>query len=486
MLLILMLKIDNYINGELRVPSTGRYLYNYNPAEGKVYSQLADSNADDVTLAVTAATEAFSPWAELPVEKRCSILLRLADLVDRDREKLALAESIDSGKPIALARSLDIPRASANLRFFATGALHVSNAAHATGTQAVNYTLHVPMGVAGCISPWNLPLYLFTWKIAPALAAGCCVVAKPSELSPMTAYMFSALCIEAGLPPGVLNVIHGLGNKAGQAIVTHPMIPAISFTGGTATGKKIASFAAPMFKKLSLELGGKNPNIVFADCNFDRALESTIQSSFSNQGEICLCGSRVFVERSIYDRFLDQLIKRTQSLVTGDPLMPATNIGALISKSHMKKVLEYIALAREEGGNVVAGGKQLKMAGRCENGFFVAPTIITGLDFNCRTNQEEIFGPVITVMPFDSEEQVIMEANSTTYGLSATIWTQDLDRAHRVAAGVKTGIVWVNCWLFRDLRTPFGGMKQSGMGREGGWDALNFFSEVKNICIKLN
>lgn len=486
MLLILMLKIDNYINGELRVPSTGRYLYNYNPAEGKVYSQLADSNADDVTLAVTAATEAFSPWAELPVEKRCSILLRLADLVDRDREKLALAESIDSGKPIALARSLDIPRASANLRFFATGALHVSNAAHATGTQAVNYTLHVPMGVAGCISPWNLPLYLFTWKIAPALAAGCCVVAKPSELSPMTAYMFSALCIEAGLPPGVLNVIHGLGNKAGQAIVTHPMIPAISFTGGTATGKKIASFAAPMFKKLSLELGGKNPNIVFADCNFDRALESTIQSSFSNQGEICLCGSRVFVERSIYDRFLDQLIKRTQSLVTGDPLMPATNIGALISKSHMKKVLEYIALAREEGGNVVAGGEQLKMAGRCENGFFVAPTIITGLAFNCRTNQEEIFGPVITVMPFDSEEQVIMEANSTTYGLSATIWTQDLDRAHRVAAGVKTGIVWVNCWLFRDLRTPFGGMKQSGMGREGGWDALNFFTEVKNICIKLN
>lgn len=480
-----MFKIDNYINGELRSPSSQRYLDNYNPAEGKVYSHIADSDADDVALAVHAACEAFSSWAEMPVGKRCSILLRLADLVDRDLEKLALAESIDSGKPLTLARSLDIPRASANLRFFATGALHVSTEAHVTGTEAVNYTLRVPLGVAGCISPWNLPLYLFTWKIAPAMAAGCSVVAKPSELTPMTAYMFSELCIEAGLPAGVLNVIQGLGNKAGQAIVEHPRVPAISFTGGTATGKKIASTAAPMFKKLSLELGGKNPNIVFADCDFDRAVETTIRSSFSNQGELCLCGSRVFVERAIYDKFLDQLIKRTRSLVTGDPLEPDTNIGALISKAHMEKVLGYISLARDEGGDILTGGDQLKMVGKCENGFFVAPAIIAGLDCNCRANQEEIFGPVITVMPFDSDEQVLAEANGTAYGLSATIWTENINRAHRVAARLQSGIIWVNCWLYRDLRTPFGGMKQSGIGREGGWDALKFFTDTKNICIKL-
>ena len=481
-----MQKINNYINGQLQAPVSRGYLDNLDPAEGKVYSLAPDSDAEDVKLAVDAASKAFPDWSSMQVEKRSSLLMKLADLVDRDREKLAYAESVDTGKPLSLARSLDIPRASANIRFFATGAIHFSTEAHVTGNEAVNYTLRTPTGVAGCISPWNLPLYLFTWKIAPALASGCTVVAKPSELTPMSAFMLSQLCIEAGIPPGVLNVVHGLGAKVGQSIVEHPGIPAISFTGGTATGKKIASTAAPHFKKLSLELGGKNPNIIFADCDFERALESTIQSSFSNQGEVCLCGSRVFVERSIYQKFVDRLVDKTRSLVTGDPLQEKTNIGALISGGHMNKVLGYIGLAKEEGGGILTGGTPLKIPGRCENGFFVGPTIIADLDCNCRTNQEEIFGPVISLIPFDSEAQVIHEANNTPYGLSATLWTENLTRAHRVAAALKSGIIWVNCWLFRDLRTPFGGMKQSGLGREGGWEALKFFTDTKNICIKLN
>ena len=337
----------------------------------------------------------------------------------------------------------------------------------------------------GCISPWNLPLYLFTWKIAPALAAGCTVVGKPSELTPMTAFLFSQLCAEAGLPKGVLNIVHGLGNKAGQSIVEHPAVTAISFTGGTVTGKKIAATAAPMFKKLSLELGGKNPNVIFADCNFDRTVETTLESSFSNQGEICLCGSRIFVERPMYQKFVDALVNRARALATGDPMDENTDVGALVSAAHMEKVLGYIALARKEGGQLLTGGEQVRIKGRCENGYFVTPAIISGLGPDCRTNQEEIFGPVVTVMPFDTEEQAIAYANSTSYGLSATLWTENLKRAHRVSAQLNSGIVWVNCWLFRDLRTPFGGMKQSGVGREGGWEALRFFTEAKNICIRL-
>jgi len=478
-------KIHNYINGELKAPVSGQYLDNYNPAEGKVYSLVPDSDERDVASAAKAAKQAFPLWAAMPTERRSTLLQKIADLIDRDLDKLARAESVDNGKPFNLAKSLDIPRASANLRFFATASMHFSSEAHITGAEAVNYTLRSPAGVAGCISPWNLPLYLFTWKIAPALAAGCTVVAKPSELTPMTAFMLSELCIEAGLPNGVLNIIHGLGPKAGQAIIEHPDITTISFTGGTVTGKKIAATAAPMFKKLSLELGGKNPNIIFADCDFELAISTSIQSSFSNQGEICLCGSRMFIERTIYDKFVSEFVKRTKALVIGDPLNDQTRIGALVSEGHMKKILSYIELAKQEGGQILTGGKQLKGSERCEGGYFVEPTVIAGLDEKCRTNQEEIFGPVVTVIPFDTEEEVLGYANSTTYGLSATIWTENLKRAHRVAAGVKSGIIWVNCWLFRDLRTPFGGMKQSGVGREGGWEALRFFTEAKNVCIKL-
>lgn len=480
-----MVKIQNYINGELTEPASGRYLDNYNPAEGQVYSYVPDSDQRDVDRAVAAAQKAFHGWATMPVTERSSILQKIADLIDVESEKLALAESIDNGKPLKLAKVMDIPRASANFRFYAGAAIHFSSEAHITNTEAINYTHYSPAGVAGCISPWNLPLYLFTWKIAPALAAGCTVVAKPSELTPMTAYHLSALCIKAGLPKGVLNIVHGLGNKAGQAIVEHPNIKAISFTGGTITGRKIASVAAPMFKKLSLELGGKNPNIVFADCDFDKTIDTSIRSSFSNQGEICLCGSRMFVQRELYGRFTGEFIRKTKELRTGDPLNDDTNIGALVSEAHLNKVLSYIELAKQEGGTIITGGKRVTVHGRCENGYFIEPTVITGLDANCRTNQEEIFGPVVTIIPFDTEDEVIEYANSTPYGLSATIWTENLKRAHRVAHQLKSGIIWVNCWMLRDLRTPFGGMKQSGIGREGGWEALKFFSEVKNVCIKV-
>lgn len=480
-----MQKILNYINGQLIEPVAKTFLDNYNPAEGKVYSLTPDSGPADVNNAVEAAKVAFPSWSSTPANKRSAILIKIADLVDRDLDKLALAESIDNGKPVTLAQVMDIPRASANIRFFATAILHSETESHQTDSDAINYTARTPIGVVGCISPWNLPLYLFTWKIAPALAAGNTVVAKPSELTPMTAFLFSQLCIEAGLPPGVLNIIHGLGQKAGQAIVEHAEITAISFTGGTTTGKKIAATAAPMFKKLSLELGGKNPNIIFSDCDFEQAVTTSISSSFTNQGEICLCGSRILVERSSYDRFLNEFVKQVKAMPVGDPQDEKTRVGALVSEGHLQKVLSYIELAKKEGGKILCGGKQKTISGRCERGYFIEPTVITGLDQRCRTNQEEIFGPVVTVMPFDTEMEAIDFANDTDYGLSATLWTENLKRAHRVAYQLKSGIVWVNCWLLRDLRTPFGGMKQSGVGREGGWEALKFFTDMKNVCIKL-
>jgi aminomuconate-semialdehyde/2-hydroxymuconate-6-semialdehyde dehydrogenase len=480
-----MEKIANYINGQWVAPVSGKYLDNINPATGEVYSLIPDSDAPDVQLAVDAARAAFPSWSTLLAEKRHAILARIADLIDRDADALAMAECIDQGKPVKLAKNMDIYRAAANIRFYATAAMHVASEAHATGTEAINYTLRTPIGVAGCISPWNLPLYLFTWKIAPALAVGCTVVSKPSELTPMTAYLFTRLCREAGLPDGVLNVVQGLGPKVGQAIVDHPDIQAISFTGGTVTGKKIMASAGPMLKKLSLELGGKNPNIIFADADFENAVSTSINSSFTNQGEICLCGSRIFVERPLFDRFVASFVEKTKALIVGDPLDEKTRIGALVSEGHMNKVLSYIDLAKKEGGTILTGGKRITVPGRCAKGYFVEPTVVVGLPQDCRTNQEEIFGPVVTIMPFDTEDEVITLANATTYGLSATVWTTHLTRAHRVAASLKSGIIWINCWLYRDLRTPFGGMKQSGVGREGGWEAMRFFTEAKNVCVRL-
>jgi len=480
-----MLEIKNYIGGRLVGPVSESYLDNYNPATGEVYSLIPDSDERDVGLAVEAAKYAFDDWSKTSAEGRHDVLVRLAGLIERDLDRLAEAESIDNGKPFALAKAMDIPRAVSNFKFYATAAMHTATEAHETTGQAINYTLRHPLGVVGCISPWNLPLYLFSWKIAPALASGCCVVAKPSEVTPMTAYLLSELAIEAGLPDGVLNIVHGLGPKVGAAIVAHKDVKAISFTGGTATGAEIARTAAPMFKKLSLELGGKNPNIIFADCNYEEMLATTVRSSFSNQGQICLCGSRVFVERPLYEKFRSDFVERVEALKIGDPLENGTDVGAIVSKQHFEKILSYIELAKEEGGTVLAGGHQSRVDGRCANGWFIEPTVIENLSHDCRTNQEEIFGPVVTITPFDTEEEVLEYANSVRYGLSATLWTENLSRAHRVAQKIESGIVWVNCWLLRDLRTPFGGVKDSGVGREGGFEALNFFTEEKNVCIKI-
>ncbi len=480
-----MKKILNYINGQLMEPVSGTYLDNFDPSTGKVYSLCPDSDERDVELATEAALKAFVSWSVMAPEKRSRIMLRIAELIEKNLDALAEAESIDQGKPKWLAKNGEIPRAVSNIRFFGTAIEHFASEAHPMPGHAINYTLRTPIGVVGCISPWNLPLYLFTWKIAPALASGNCVVAKPSEITPMTAYLLAEICIEAGLPAGVLNIVHGLGPKVGSAITVHKQIKAISFTGGTKTGAEIARTAAPMFKKLSLELGGKNPNIIFADCDFDKMLNETLRSSFLNQGEICLCGSRIFIERSIYTKFKEAFVEKVKARSIGDPLLDSTLVGAIASKMHLEKVMSYIELAKQEGGTVLCGGYTVKPEGRCSEGWFIAPTVIEGLSFDCRTNQEEIFGPVVTITPFDTEEEVLMFANSTEYGLAATVWTENLTRAHRIAAEIKSGIVWINCWLLRDLRTPFGGVKNSGVGREGGWEAMRFFTEPKNVCIKL-
>ncbi|MCG9879305.1 MAG: aldehyde dehydrogenase [Bacteroidia bacterium] len=480
-----MENILNYINGELVAPVSQSFLDNINPATNEVYSYCPDSDERDVQLAYEAAEAAFPIWSEMSTGDRSRIMLKIARLIEENNDALSLAESIDQGKPLWLAKHGEIPRAQSNIHFFATAIEHFASEAHPMGNHALNYTLRTPVGVVACISPWNLPLYLFTWKIAPAIAAGNCVVAKPSEITPMTAYLFSKICMEAGLPKGVLNIVHGLGPKVGSAMVGHPKINTISFTGGTKTGAEIARVAAPMFKKLSLELGGKNPTIIFADCDFEKTVKESVRASFTNQGEICLCGSRIYVERSIYDKFKTAYVTQVAALKIGDPLQDETKVGAIASKVHFDKILSYIELAKEEGGSILTGGKAFVPQGRCENGLFIEPTVIEGLNHLCRTNQEEIFGPVVTLQPFDTEEEVLEYANSTQYGLACSVWTENLGKAHRVSAKIKSGIVWINCWLLRDLRTPFGGVKQSGVGREGGWEALRFFTEAKNVCVKL-
>lgn len=478
-----MEKILNFINGSFHEPISGKFIDNFEPATGKVYSVIADSDDRDVEQAVKAAKAAFPDWSGSPVSYRSKILRRLAHLIDEHLTELAAAESKDNGKPVSLARAVDIPRASSNIDFFATAITHFASESHHMPGEAINYTTRKPLGIVGCISPWNLPLYLFTWKIAPALAAGNCVVAKPSEITPYTAFLLCRLCQQAGLPDGVFNVVHGYGHSAGDAIVRHPEIKAISFTGGTKTGAHIASVAAPVFKKLSLELGGKNPNIIFADCDFDKMLSTTMRSSFANQGQICLCGSRIFIERPIYDKFVKAFVAKTKKMRVGDPSLEETKMGALVSEAHLNKVLEHVEIAKAEGGEILAGGNQIRMKGLFENGYYMEPTVIAGLPQECRTNREEIFGPVVSLIPFETEEEVVAMANDTQYGLSATVWTSNLQRAHRVADRLESGIVWINCWLVRDLRTPFGGVKSSGVGREGGWEALRFFTEPKNVCV---
>lgn len=478
--------LPNYIAGAATPPIGGRYLENIEPATGQVHSLVPESGAEDVARAVEAAATAFGAWSRTPAAERSRLLLAIADRIEHRIDELARAESIDTGKPLSLARTLDIPRAASNFRFFATAVLHTATETHRTDDVALNYTLRRPRGVAGLISPWNLPLYLLSWKIAPALATGNTAVAKPSELTPTTASLLGEICGEVGLPPGVLNIVHGLGSGAGAALVEHPEVRTISFTGGTATGAVISRVAAPAFKKITLELGGKNPTVLFADADLEQAVSGIVRSAFTNQGQICLCGSRIIVEESIFERFLDAFLERVRALRVGDPLENGTDIGAVVSRAHQEKILGYIELGRQEGGRIVLGGHPPRqLPARCAGGFFVEPTVILDLPMGCRTNQEEIFGPVVTVTPFRDEAEAVALANDSRYGLAASVWTSNLTRAHRVADQVQCGIVWINCWLVRDLRVPFGGMKQSGVGREGGDEALRFFTEPKNVCLKL-
>jgi aminomuconate-semialdehyde/2-hydroxymuconate-6-semialdehyde dehydrogenase len=477
------LTLANLIDGVLQAPVGDAYLDVYEPATGEVFAHCPDSDARDVEAAVAAAERAAPGWAGLPAAERAKCLHRLAAAVEARIDDLARDESRDSGKPVALARRVDIPRAVANLRFFAEAVTQWPGESY-VDARAINVTLHQPLGIAGCISPWNLPLYLFTWKIAPALAAGNAVVAKPSEITPLTAFRLSELAIACGFPAGVLNIVHGLGPKVGQAIVEHAKIKAVSFTGSTRTGAAIAAAAARQFKKVSLEMGGKNPAIVFADADLsDANLDTIVRSGFSNQGEICLCGSRLLVQRAIYDDFRRRYLARVDALRVGDPDDDGSDLGALVSKPHFDKVMACIKRARDEGGTLLAGGHAVAVPGRCAGGWFVAPTVIEGLPQDCTTNREEIFGPVVTLIPFDTEDEAVTIANGTDYGLAASLWTRDIARMQRVAARIDFGIVWVNCWMLRDLRTPFGGVKRSGMGREGGLDALRFFTESKNVCM---
>ena len=480
-----MEKIINYINGKLVESNSSKFLNVEDPSIGKNFIKLSDSNIDDLSLAVKSAKNSFHIWSSLSIEDRSKYLHDIANYIQDNIDDFADAESLDTGKPISLAKNLDIPRAISNFRFFADYAKNFEFNFSLNNDNSTNLINQYPLGVVGCISPWNLPLYLFSWKIAPALIAGNTVIAKPSEITPLTAYMLSKACIEINLPDGVLNIIHGKGSNIGNLIINHPDIKAISFTGGTETGKKIAQETAGTFKKLSLEMGGKNASIIFNDSDYDKMLDTTIRSSFSNQGQICLCTSRLLIESSIYEKFKKDLIARTKNLIIGDPKKRETEFGAISSKQHFEKIMTYIKMAKQQGGKIIAGGNPILLNGRCKDGYFIEPTIIESLDNDSIINQDEIFGPVITLQKFNSEKDAILLANNSNYGLSATVWSNDDKQANRIASKIDAGVIWINFWLVRDLRTPFGGVKQSGLGREGGSYALDFFTETKNICRSL-
>nr|XP_046228349.1 2-aminomuconic semialdehyde dehydrogenase isoform X1 [Scatophagus argus] len=477
--------LENFIGGKF--VSCRSHIDSYDPSTGEVYCKVPDSCEEEVEAAVAAAKDAFPGWSGRSPEQRAQVLNKLADLMEARLEEFAQAESRDQGKTVTFARTVDIPRSVYNFRFFASSVLHhTTDCSQMDHLGCLNYTIRCPVGVAGLISPWNLPLYLLTWKIAPAIATGNTVVAKPSEMTSVTAWMMCKLMQQAGVPPGVVNIVFGTGPRAGNALVVHPDVPLISFTGSTATARHITERSAPFCKKLSLELGGKNPALIFADADLDQCIETTIRSSFSNQGEICLCTSRIYVERSIYSEFLKRFVAAAKKWKTGDPSDPSNNNGALISKEHLEKVQSFVALAKSEGGIIHCGEgvDKLDLSERNGNGYFMPATVISGVSDSSRVMQEEIFGPVTCISPFDTENEAVSKGNGVRYGLAATVWSRDVGKVHRVARQLQAGLVWTNCWLVRDLNLPFGGMKNSGVGREGGKDSYHFFTEVKSVTIK--
>ena len=478
-----MRNVLHYIDGEFCAASSGRTLPLIEPASGAIYGSLSDGNNQDATRAVAAAVRAQSSWGNLAPAERASWLRKIADGIEARLEEFAQAESLDSGKPVFAARSIDIPRAISNFRFFANAAELYGSEAYVQHGVGLHYTLRHPLGPVVCISPWNLPIYLLSWKIAPALAFGNCVVAKPSEVTPLTGYLLAQVAHDIGLPAGVLNIVHGTGAGIGTPLVTARAIKGVSFTGSTATGSAIAQATAAQFKKLSLEMGGKNATIVFADADFELAVRESVRAAFSNQGQICLCGSRILVEKSLLPKFREAFLTEAAKLIPADPALESTRFGALVSAPHLNKVLAAIARAHVEGGRLLLGGERVRLEGRCEDGYFLGPTVFDQLPNECATNQEEIFGPFATLIPFDNEESALLYANNTSYGLACALFTKDVQRAHRMAAQIEAGLVWVNTWMQRDLRVPFGGVKSSGLGREGGQDAMRFFTEAKSVTM---